>query len=107
MKQEQPDRAGGEPKRIRIQPCEIKVPQNNPFENDRLGRQEPAEILTHLLGSLEGPCVLAVDAMWETAKPPSSECGRNICARRNFPLSSSMPGRQTTPEIPSSRSRLN
>ena len=68
MKQEQPDRAGGEPKRIRIQPCEIKVPPNNPFENDRLGRQEPAEILTHLLGSLEGPCVLAVDAMWGNGK---------------------------------------
>ena len=64
MKQEQPERAGGEPKRIRIQPREIDVPPNNPFENDCLGREEPAEILTHLLGSLEGPCVLAIDAMW-------------------------------------------
>ena len=53
---------------IRIQPREIDVPPNNPFENDRLGRQKPAEILTHLLGSLEGPCVLAIDAMWGNGK---------------------------------------
>ena len=68
MKQEQPERVGGEPKRIRIQPSEIKVPEDNPFKNDLLGRQEQAEILTHLLGSLEGPCVLAVDAMWGNGK---------------------------------------
>lgn len=40
MKQEQPERAGGKPERIRIQPREIDVPPNNPFENDRLGRYE-------------------------------------------------------------------
>ena len=68
MKQEQPERVGGEPKRIRIQPSEIKVPEDNPFKNDLLGRQEQAEILTYLLGSLEGPCVLAVDAMWGNGK---------------------------------------
>lgn len=49
MKQEQPERAGGKPERIRIQPREIDVPPNNSFENDRLGRKDPAEILTHLL----------------------------------------------------------
>ena len=53
---------------IRIQPREICIPPDNPFENDRLNRQEPIEILTHLLSSLEGPCVLAVDAMWGNGK---------------------------------------
>ena len=33
MKQEQPERADGKPERIRIQPHEIDVPPNNPFEN--------------------------------------------------------------------------
>ena len=86
MKQEQPDRAGGEPKRIRIQPCEIKVPQNNPFENDRLGRQEPAEILTHLLGSLEGPCVLAVDAMWGNGKTTFLRMWAQHLRKKKFPV---------------------
>ena len=53
---------------IRIQPREIEVPDDDPFKNDLLGRKEPAEVLTHLAGNLEGPCVLAVDAAWGTGK---------------------------------------
>ena len=53
---------------IRIQPREIDVPKDDPFKNDLLGRKEPAEVLTHLVGSIEGPCVLAVDAAWGTGK---------------------------------------
>ena len=51
---------------IRIQPREIDVFQNDPFENDLLGRKKSVEVLTHLVGDLEGPCVLAVDAACET-----------------------------------------
>ena len=43
---------------IRIQPTEIEVPQNDPFKNDCLGRKEPAVILTQIVGSIQGPCVL-------------------------------------------------
>ena len=53
---------------IRIQPREIEVPEDNPFENDLLDRRESVEVLTHLLGSIEGPCVLAVDAPWGAGK---------------------------------------
>ena len=53
---------------IRIQPREIDVPENDPFKNDLLGRKESVEVLTHLVGSLEGPCVLAVDAPWGSGK---------------------------------------
>ena len=53
---------------IRIQPRELDVPQDDPFENDLLGRKESVEVLTHLVGKLEGPCVLAVDAAWGTGK---------------------------------------
>ena len=53
---------------IRIQPQEIEVPEDDPFKNDLLDRKEPVEILTHLVGSIEGPCVLAVDAAWGTGK---------------------------------------
>ena len=53
---------------FRIQPREIEVPEEDPFRNDLLERKEPAEILTHLVGSIEGPCVIAVDAAWGTGK---------------------------------------
>ena len=52
----------------RIQPSEIEVPENDPFKYDQLSRRKPAEILTHLVSSIEGPCVLAVDAPWGTGK---------------------------------------
>lgn len=53
---------------FRIQPTEIDVPEDDPFSNDLLGRKQSIEILTHLVGSFEGPCVLAVDAPWGTGK---------------------------------------
>ena len=74
------------PERVRIQPCEIDVPQDNPFENDRLGRQEPAEILTHLLGSLEGPCVLAIDAMWGNGKTTFLRMWAQHLRNEKFPV---------------------
>ena len=51
-----------------FQPREVDVPENDPFKNDLLGRKESVEVLTHLVGSLEGPCVLAVDAAWGSGK---------------------------------------
>ena len=54
--------------KIRIQPSEIEIHENDPFKYDQLGRKEPAEILTHLVGSIEGPCVLAIEAPWGTGK---------------------------------------
>lgn len=54
--------------RFRIQPPEVEVPPDDPFKNDLLGRRQPIEVLTRLVGSLEGPCVLAVDAPWGTGK---------------------------------------
>lgn len=54
--------------RFRIQPKEVEIPEQDPFRNDLLGRQEPAEVLTQMLRSIEGPCVLAVDAPWGAGK---------------------------------------
>ena len=86
MKQEQAERVGGEPKRIRIQPSEIVIPKDDPFKNDCLGRQEPAEILTHLLGSLEGPCVLAIDAMWGNGKTTFLRMWAQHLRKEKFPV---------------------
>ena len=53
---------------FRIQPKEVEIPADEPFKNDLLERQEPAEVLTQVLRFVEGPCVLAVDAPWGAGK---------------------------------------
>ena len=54
--------------RIRIHPLAIDVPEGDPFKNDLLDRKESAEVLTRLVGNIEGPCALAVDAAWGNGK---------------------------------------
>ena len=53
---------------FRVQPRVFDIPENDPFANDRLGRKEPAEVLTRLVRSFDGPCVIAVDAAWGNGK---------------------------------------
>jgi hypothetical protein len=53
---------------IRVQPKQLDIPDDDPFKNDLLGRKESAEVFTGLIGNMEGPCVLAVDAAWGTGK---------------------------------------
>lgn len=53
---------------IRVQPRELDISAEDPFENDLLDRKESVEILTSIIGSIDGPCVLAVDAPWGTGK---------------------------------------
>ena len=53
---------------FRIQPREIEVPEDDPFRNDQLSRRDSADALTHIIGSIAGPCVLAVDAGWGNGK---------------------------------------
>ena len=71
---------------IRIQPREIDVPENDPFENDLLGRKESVEVLTHLVGNLEGPCVLAVDAAWGTGKTTFIRIWAQHLRKQEFPV---------------------
>ena len=71
---------------IRIQPREIDVPEADPFKNDLLSRQEPAEVLTHLVGSLEGPCVLAVDAAWGAGKTTFLKIWSQHLRNNGFPV---------------------
>lgn len=71
---------------IRIQPREIDVPENDPFKNDLLGRKESVEVLTHLVGSLEGPCVLAVDAAWGSGKTTFLRIWAQHLRNQGFPV---------------------
>ena len=71
---------------IRIQPREIEVPEADPFRNDLLGRRESVEVLTHLVGSLEGPCVLAVDAAWGNGKTTFLNIWAQYFRNKGFPI---------------------
>ena len=71
---------------IRIQPRDIDVPKSDPFENDLLGRKEPVEVLTCLVGSLEGPCVLAVDAAWGNGKTTFLNMWAQYLRKQEFPV---------------------
>ena len=67
--------------RIRIQPLEIDVPKN-----DLLGRKKSVEVLTHLVGNFEGPCVLAVDAAWGTGKTTFLRIWAQHLRNQGFPV---------------------
>lgn len=54
--------------KFRVQPMPVIVSRDAPFENDRLNRTEATEVLTSLVGSIEGPCVIALDAAWGMGK---------------------------------------
>ena len=71
---------------IRIQPRDIEVPEVDPFRNDLLGRRESVEVLTHLVGSLEGPCVLAVDAAWGNGKTTFLNIWARHLRNQGFPI---------------------
>ena len=53
---------------FRVQLREVEIPEDDPFKNDLLGRKKPAEVLTQMLRSIKGPCVLTVDAPWGAGK---------------------------------------
>ncbi len=71
---------------IRVQPLDIEVPADSPFSNDLLGRQGTAETLTQLIGNLEGPCVLAVDAAWGFGKTTFLRMWFQYLCKQGFPV---------------------
>ena len=72
--------------RFKIQPPEVAVPDCDPFKNDLLGRKESIDVLTHLVRSLEGPCVLAVDGAWGAGKTTFLRIWTQHLRNQGFPI---------------------
>ena len=53
---------------LRLQSEEVEIPEDAPFANDLLDREDSIRTLSRLLASLDGPGVVAVDAGWGTGK---------------------------------------
>ena len=71
---------------IRLQPEDIDIPKDNPFLNDQLQRQGSIEALTNVLGNLEGPCVIAVDAGWGMGKTTFLRMWAQHLRNKQFPV---------------------
>ncbi len=71
---------------IRIQPRDIEVPKDDPFKHDLLDRREAVDTLTHLVGNIEGPCVLAVDAAWGAGKTTFLRIWAQHLRNEGFPV---------------------
>ena len=71
---------------MRIQPLEIEVPEDDPFKNDLLGRRETVEVLTGIVRSIEGPCVLSVDAAWGAGKTTFLKIWAQHLRNQEFPV---------------------
>ncbi len=51
-----------------VKPREVDVPEGAPFMNDRLDRRPTAEALRRFIGTIDGPCVVSLDAGWGMGK---------------------------------------
>ncbi len=71
---------------MRIQPLEIDVPEDNPFKYDLLGRRETVQVLTSIVRSIEGPCVLSVDAAWGAGKTTFLKIWAQYLHKQKFPV---------------------
>ena len=71
---------------IRVQPLEIEVPKDNPFEYDLLDRKEQVEIWTNILSNIEGPCTFVVNAAWGAGKTTFIRIWEQFLRNNKFPV---------------------
>ena len=70
---------------IRIQPIDVVVSAENPFENDLLDRKPSVELLTSIVSGIEGPCVLALDGAWGAGKTTFLKMWQQYLVNKGFP----------------------
>ena len=75
-----------QPMAIRIQPPEFEISAENPFEHDLLERAESIKALTTMIGAIEGPCVMAVDASWGMGKTTFLRMWAQHLRNEQFPV---------------------
>ena len=71
---------------IRIQPRDLEVPEEEPFLHDRLDRKTPARVLTQIVASVEGPCVLSIDGPFGAGKSTFLRLWTQHLKNKRFPV---------------------
>lgn len=72
--------------KIRLQPTELEVPPDEPTLKDKLHRKDLIEDLTTMLGNLDGPGVVAIDAGWGTGKTTFLRMWAQHLRNEKFPV---------------------
>ena len=72
--------------RIRVQSLAVQIPKDDPFAHDLLGRKDSAEVLTHIVSRIEGPCVVALDAPWGYGKTTFLTMWERWLRQQEFPV---------------------
>ena len=72
--------------KIKFRQDYIEIPEKDPFQYDLLGRKESVEILTNLISSIDGPCVLSIDAEWGKGKTTFLRLWRRYLYDMEFPV---------------------
>ena len=71
---------------IRIQPKEIPIQADDPFAHDLLDRRESVEVFTRLISTVDGPCVVALDAAWGAGKTTFLKMWAQYLRNEGFPV---------------------
>ena len=72
--------------RYEVKPPEVDVPEKDPFRNDRLDRCPTAEALSRLIGTIDGPCVVSLDAEWGMGKTTFLRMWQGHLHQQGFPV---------------------
>ena len=75
-----------ERQRFRLQPADLCIPAEQPFEHDLLGRERPARILTRIVDSIDGPCVLSIDGAYGSGKTTFLRLWQQHLQNEGFPV---------------------
>ncbi len=69
-----------------VKPPELSVPADDPFQNDRLARRPTGEALSRLIGTIDGPCVVSLDAEWGMGKTTFLRMWQGCLCKQGFPV---------------------
>ena len=69
-----------------VRPPEVFVPEDDPFQNDRLDRRQTAEALSRFIGTIDGPCVISLDAGWGMGKTTFLRMWQEHLRHQGFPV---------------------
>ena len=75
-----------EDRRFRLQPADLCIPAEQPFEHDLLDRERPARILARIVDSVEGPCVLSIDGAYGSGKTTFLRLWQQHLQNEGFPV---------------------
>ena len=72
--------------RVRVQPRDIDIPEDDPFANDAMDRKEQISVLTNVIKAIDGPCVLGIDGPWGSGKTTFIRMWDQHLRNESFPV---------------------